>query len=175
MKKVLFGIFILCLLGIVVKIIIRNDFTNSIHVATKSEANDLNYYEINDKGVKRNVDVFVLDDAMVINVNDCYDSYIDNNKVLNKLTIDSCVLISDNEERIEISNELQVVIESISKLEHDMLDVRLFKIKEEYYVVVEFNVNIWSPYSLYYFDKDKEKLKEIYTFDGEDIVGIKIK
>ena len=55
-----------------------------------------------------------------------------------------------------------------------MLHTKIFNIKEVYYVVIELNVNLWSPYELYYFNKDNGELKEIYTFNGKDIVGIKV-
>ena len=51
----------------------------------------------------------------------------------------------------------------------------IIKVNDEYYVVVELNVNLWSPYELYKYSKEKNKLKLIYTFYGEEVIGIKNK
>ena len=37
----------------------------------------------------------------------------------------------------------------------------------------EINVNLWTPYKLYKYDKKRNKLKLVYTFDNENVVGIK--
>ena len=172
-KKII--IIILILLILVIYIIRKNDFTNSIYVMTIDEdTNELEYYEINDKKSIRNVDEFKVNDSKIIQVKDCFDFYI-NHDMTNTLTMDTCTLIDNNREVIEISGELETIIKKVSKIDHDILETKIFNIKNDYYIVVELNVNIWSPYRLYYFDEDKNKLKEIYTFDGKDIIGIKIK
>ena len=44
----------------------------------------------------------------------------------------------------------------------------------EYFVYVEFNVNLWSPNSIYYYNQPSDKLIELYTFNAEDVQGIHI-
>ena len=172
-KKII--IIILILLILIIYIIRKNDFSNSIYVMTMDEdTKELEYYEINDKKNARNVEEFKLDNNKIIKVKDCFDFYI-NHDLTNTLTLDSCTLLDNNGEALEISNELEIIVKEISKIDHDILDTKIFNIDNNYYIVVELNVNIWSPYRLYYFDEDKNKLKEIYTFDGKDIIGIKIK
>lgn len=159
----------------IVNSIVKNDFTNSIYVMTLDEdTEEIEHYEINDKKVIRSVEEFKVDEAKIINVKNCYDFYINHNGT-NELTMDSCTLLdNNNNEKLEITNELQSIIENIAEINYDILHTKIFNIKDNYYIVVELNVNLWSPYRLYYFDKDNYELKEIYTFDGKDVVGIKV-
>lgn len=172
-KKII--IIILILLILVIYIIRKNDFSNNIYVMTMDEdTKELEYYEINDKMSARRIDEFKVSDGKIIQVKDCFDFYI-NHDMTNTLTLDSCTLIDNNGEYLEISNELETIVKEISKIDHDILNTKIFTIENDYYVVIELNVNIWSPYRLYYFDKGKNKLREIYTFDNKDIIGIKLK
>lgn len=162
------------LLFLIVRFVSKNDFSNSIYVMTMNEdTKELEYYEINDKKKSRNIEEFNPSDSKIINVNDCFDFYINHDQT-NTLTMDTCTLIDNNNEVIDISKELEAIIKKVSKIKHDILSAKIFDINNDYYIVVELNVNIWSPYRLYYFNKDKNKLKEIYTFDSKDIIGIKL-
>lgn len=53
--------------------------------------------------------------------------------------------------------------------------MKIMKVNEEYFVIVNLNVNMWNPYRLYHFDNDDIKLKELYTFDNKDIIGVSLK
>lgn len=155
---------------------INHHFTNSFFVLTKDEnTNIINYYEVNDKGKRRKVDEFEPDKMEEFTVNNCYKSYISNNKVLNELTLDTCIIEDNTGNAIEITEEFKKIVEKVSNINHDIFKNKILKINNEYYVVVELNVNLWSPYRLYYYDRGKDELKHLYTFDGEDIIGLKIK
>jgi hypothetical protein len=155
---------------------INLDFTNSLFVLTKDEnTNIINYYEVNDKGKRRKVDEFEPDKMEEFKVNNCYKSYISNNKVLNKLTLDTCIIEDNTGKSIEITDEFKKIVEKVSDINHAILKNKILKLNNEYYAVVELNVNLWSPYGLYYYDRDNDELKHLYTFDGENIIGLKIK
>ena len=53
--------------------------------------------------------------------------------------------------------------------------MKIMEVNEEYFVIVNLNVNMWNPYRLYHFDNDDIKLKELYTFDNKDIIGVSLK
>ncbi|MFA9377986.1 MAG: hypothetical protein ACERKZ_14710, partial [Lachnotalea sp.] len=134
---------------------VYHDFTNSIFVITKNEdINNINYYEINDKGNCRKTEKFELDKIEEFTVNNSYESYISGNKVLNVLNLDTCIIEDNTGNEIDITEEFREIIEKVSDLEHDIFKNKILKINNEYYVVVAFNVNLWSPYDLYYYDRD---------------------
>ena len=45
---------------------------------------------------------------------------------------------------------------------------------KNYFVYVEKNVNLWSPCALYYYDREAKRLTELYTWDDEKVVGIRM-
>jgi len=153
----------------------KNDYDNSIFVVTKDERNDLiRYYEINSYGYERNVDNFEYDNNELLYFNNCFESYIDRNKnkVLNKRT-NRCEILDKNKDNIIIDEKYDDIINKVSGLEHDIMESKMIKINDNIYVVVVLNVNWWSPYKLYKYDNNK--LKHLYTFDGEDVIAIKEK
>lgn len=174
-RSLFFGVSIFVILSLVIMFAISYDFTNSIYVITKDETTDVTYYyEINDKGKRRKTKQFEPEKMEEYTVDHCYESYIGNNKVLNRLTLDTCVIKDSRGDSVEITEELRNIITKVSELEHDIIKNKILNLNNECYVVVEFNVNLWSPYSLYYYDKNNQKLKRLYTFDGEDIIGLKL-
>lgn len=167
-------VFIACLS--LMNVCVNHDFTNSIFVITRDEnTNIINYYEINDKRKCRKTDKFEPDKMEEFTVNKCYKSYISGNKVLNSLTLDTCIIEDNIGNAIEITEEFRKIVEKVSDLEHSIFKNKILKVNNEYYVVVEFNVNLWSPFRLYYYDRDNDELNYLYTFKGEDIIGLKMK
>lgn len=154
-------------------ILFKNNFENSIYVVTKNESNNkLSYYEVNDRDYKRKTKEFEYEDNEVIILESCFESYIERNKVLNKKT-EKCKIFDSNHNEIEKYEILENIINLVSELEHDILQAKVMKVRENYYVIVLLNVNLWSPYDLYRYENNK--LEHLYTFDGEDVIGIKEK
>ena len=180
------NIILLCLITIIVLIILiisffpfirkyinylnnKNNFENSISVVTEDEnSQKKQYYEINEyKNRKKLKNSFIYDNE-IYNLENCYFSYINNNKVLNKLNEEKCNSLKTYSDDENIIN----IIYKISNLEHDIISAKILKTNNNYYIVVSLNVNMWSPYALYLYDKNLNTLILLYTFDGEDIIGI---
>lgn len=149
----------------------KYDFTNSIYVITEDEVNsNITYYEVNDRNVKRKVNKFQSDDMIIYNAEyNCFDRFE------NTVNWDKCLIFDDNDNIVEMNEYFMDIINLVSKIDHDIIRLKIISINNEYYVVVELNVNLWTPYDLYKYDKTNKILKLIYTFDGEDVIGIKIK
>lgn len=105
----------------------------------------------------------------------CFEAYIDRkkNKVLNKLVEESLTDKHDNE--VKITPVLKDMFKQISKLEHDLMVVQILKDGDEYFAYVELNVNLWTPCTLYYYNKDTSELVELYEFDNERVTDLKIR
>ncbi len=155
----------------------KNNYDHSIFVVTKDQSNDeIRYYEVNDYEYKRKVMQFSYEDNKYIKFDKCFDSYIDKNarKVLNK-RLDECKLLDGDGNEISIDDTYNDIINQVSNLEHDIVDFesKIFRTENSIYVVIEFNVNLWTPYKLYKYDN--HFLNRVYTFDGEDVIAIKEK
>ena len=148
----------------------------SVYVVTKNKKEKLNYYEItvdNKKEIKK----FKYDDNKIIYLQDCFQSYIsyesDRSKILNKIN-DECKTIDDNDIEIDKDEEINDIINNISKINHDIWgSPKIINVNGNYFVEVALNVNLWSPYDLYKYENGK--LYHLYTFNGESIVAIKEK
>lgn len=172
--KILIVIFVIVISLIIIYSLYRymlykNDYSISIYVMT-----DKGYYEINDRNNARKVSRFDSDEVKIYNLNNCTKSYIDQekNEVLNELSIGTCEITLDNE--VIVNNHMiDNILNKVVYLEHDLMKIKVIQTNKNYYVVTELNVNMWSPYEFYYYDKENNKLKYLYTFDGEEIIGVK--
>ena len=148
----------------------------SIYVVTKNKKEKLNYYEITVDN-KKEIEKFKYDDNKIIYLQDCFQSYIsyesDRSKILNKIN-DECKTIDDNDIEIDKDEEINDIINDISKINHDIWgSPKIINVNGNYFVEVALNVNLWSPYDLYKYENGN--LYHLYTFDGESIVAIKEK
>jgi Tfp pilus assembly protein PilE len=174
-KKVILLIVIITILSLILFSSYQNykqNFNESIYVITLDKENKENYYEIGLKEHKRKTTKFISDNMTVYELKNCYDSY--NVKVSNKLTMDSCKIYNDNE-IIKMPEEFYDIIEKTSKIEHAILTNKIMVVDNNYFVQVSLNVNLWTPYELYRYNPKTKKLNLIYTFNNEDVIGIKIK
>lgn len=148
----------------------------SVYVVTKNKKEKLNYYEITVDN-KKEIEKFKYDDNKIIYLQDCFQSYIsyesDRSKILNKIN-DECKTIDDNDIEIDKDEEINDIINDISKINHDIWgSPKIINVNGNYFVEVALNVNLWSPYDLYKYENGN--LYHLYTFDGESIVAIKEK
>lgn len=182
MKKRIFLIITLVFILLLVTLLLirKYDFNKSISVITSDDlTNKLHYYEINKWKYKRNTNEFKSDEIEIFKVdNNCYNDQTDleNHMFLNQLIIEKCNIKDNLENDIEINGYFEKIIKLVSKKEkHSIIGNAILKVNDEYYAIVELNVNLWTPYKFYKYDKEKNKLKLIYEFDGENIIGIKNK
>ena len=155
-----------------------NDFTNSIYVITQDEHTDkINYYEVNYKANGRKTEKFDSEVEEIFNTRNCFDSFIKDGNVVNQLTLDSCKIEDEEKNLIELTDDFKNIIENVLVVQpdHDVFEIKILKIKNNYYVVVPLNVNMWTPYCFYYYNSNTHQLEHIYTFSCKDVIGIKLK
>lgn len=155
-----------------------NDYTNSIFVITQDEHTDkINYYEVNYKFNTREIEKFDSEVEEIFNTKNCFDSFIKDGDVVNQLTLDSCKIEDEEENLIELTDDFKNIIENILVVQpnHDVFEIKILKIKNDYYVVAPINVNMWTPYYFYYYNSNTKQLEHIYTFSCKDVIGIKTK
>lgn len=178
-KKAKIPFWYYCFFGVVSLILYfflyKSVFINSIFVVTKDKTDEkIYYYEVNDREYKRKTKKFNYEENEVYYFEGCFQSYIDrpSNKVLNT-RLDGCTIIDKENNEVTIDSTLDKIIDLVSNLEHDIFRAKIIKVDNDYYIVVELNVNWHSPYDLYKYKNDR--LSYIYTFESEDVIAIKEK
>ena len=50
----------------------------------------------------------------------------------------------------------------------------LIRADDLWFLQVMLNVNLWTPYELYWYNPVSDRLVEMTTFDGKEVVGLEI-
>lgn len=134
------------------------------------------YYSIGTGRVKQECDPFATDGMTVYTVDSHgLESYIDRkkNKVLNRLHY---IRIEDDQgNEITPTPLMKAIVTRAAELEHDIMEMHIFQVGEEIFLQTELNVNLWCPVELYWYDQQNDRLVELYTFDGLEVVGMRIR
>lgn len=177
-----FFIFIFILIFINSKII---DYQNSkatilfyLNSVSENNENKNIYFKVLDNGriaETKNVIDFD-DDVNIYNFHQCTDSYIDRekNKVLNKVTKNTCLINSVKFEESDLKNKEEILM-LIGSLEHDLWNIDVFEVNDRYFVAIALNVNLISPTDFYEYNSNNNRL--IFLGDVSDvrITDIKLK
>ncbi|MCH5296359.1 MAG: hypothetical protein J1E85_01685 [Ruminococcus sp.] len=140
---------------------------------------DIFYYSFYTNEKVNEIEPFTPDEMEVFYVPyGCFDSYsqykprgVDNPiKDIKSLRLEDA-----NGNDVEITPIISSILEEVQKIEHPIINMKIFKDNEEYFVFISLNVNWWSPCRLYYYNQDYSKLVELYTFNREEVTGIRIR
>ncbi len=134
------------------------------------------YYHIGVGRIKREAEPFETDDMTVYTVDHRgLETYIDRskNKVLNRLLYISIEDAQGN--AITPTAQMEALVTCAAGLEHDIMELHIFQLGGELFLQTELNVNWWCPVELYWYDQQNDRLVELYTFDGLEVVGMRIR
>lgn len=67
------------------------------------------------------------------------------------------------------------ILRRVAELEHDLILVEILDTGSDAFVHVGLNVNLWSPYKLYYYNEEADELVELHTWDGERVTGLRVR
>ncbi len=82
-------------------------------------------------------------------------------------------LTDANGNSIEIDKTLQRILDLLCQNEeHWLLNLRILKQGEHYFVNHELNVNLWWPSIVSYYDPAQDILIELYTYDATKVIGL---
>lgn len=137
---------------------------------------DLCFYSLTTDGKATETEAFTPDEMEIYSapIYDCFDRYDIGFK--NQCLEYISDMISEDEDgnKVEITPIISDIFKEALAIDHDLFAMRIFKVDDEYFVYTELNVNIWYPCTLYYYNQEASKLIELYSFDDEEITGIKI-
>jgi len=112
---------------------------------------------------------------------DCFEAYIghvdtllpDKTRVLNRLV--HMELHDENGGPVRINEEMEAIFHQVAGLEHEVFDVRIIVADGEYFVFHKLNVNWQLPCVLSYYNRDSDRLIELYRWQEREIVGLRIR
>lgn len=170
--------FKLILFLVVIAIIVSSLYISSkellINLITKNETSgEIEYVSIYSHGSSKETDTFKSEDFELYTADSAsFTSYISNNKVLNK--INKIVLTDSSENIIDNDEIITGIFQSAEQIEHDIWEFQIFKVHDDYFVLVKLNVNWQSPCDFYEYDIANKELKLMYSFDSIDVIGLSL-
>ena len=80
----------------------------------------------------------------------------------------------ENNVRVPVTREISTICHAMQDVGHHVMELRIFKVGNEWFASAMLNVNLWTPYQFYYFNRDSGKLMLLYTFNGRDVAAIRV-
>lgn len=80
----------------------------------------------------------------------------------------------ENRREIPVTREISTICHAMRDVGHHVLECRIIKVGDEWFVSAMLNVNLWTPYQFYYLNKESGKLMLLYEFNGRDVITVRI-
>lgn len=106
-----------------------------------------------------------------------FSSYTDEkkNQINLKLKSNSKITLKNQHGKmVQDTNYLKLLSVIADTLHHDIYKIRLFKIKKQYYVFVEFNAGLIDGGTLYYFNTKTKQLKQVIEIEKGEIMRLEL-
>ena len=131
--------------------------------------NAMNYYKINDSLEYEETREFDVENNTTLNMNNCFESYKENDKFRNNLTLDKCEIIDNNGNKISYNDEILNIIKETSKLEYILIksDIVVLDNGEHYVITRDDN----DTFYLYFYND--LHLHKVISFYRKEIITIK--
>lgn len=145
---------------------------DSIYIVTRKQDTEL-YYNLPKIKFKNSIDHFPYDkNQQFFYVDACYkpDSSHSNDyqSKIQHIDLDNCQIIDDNNNKIEINDSLNEIINLIPNLVNSPTTngFKITKANEHYYIIVRHDPNLYTKYKLYRLEN--HRLNHIATFVDEE-------
>ena len=170
--------FKLILFLVVLVIIVSSLYISSkdllVNLITKNETSgEIEYVSIYSHGSSKKIDAFKSEDFELYTADSTsFTSYSSKNKVLNK--INKIVLTDSLGNTVDNDEIITGIFQSAEKIEHDIWEFQIFKVLDDYFVLVKLNVNWHSPCNFYAYDITSKELKLVHRFEDIDVIGLSL-
>lgn len=128
------------------------------------------YYHVSANGFQREIAAFQSDDLNIFTLgNDlCEDRR-------GKSLVHEPVWIDADGNKVKHVSILNKILDQTLDIDHEFFSVKIFEDQKEYFVVYDLNVNWQYPFEICHYNQQKDKLEYITSFEGEDIIGLRLK
>lgn len=145
-----------------------------MNLITKGESTEeIEYVSIYSNGKAKKIDPFVTGDFKLYNANSSsFTSYISGNRVLNRL---NKIEVKDSHGNDVDNDEILIgIFRAAENIEHDIWQFQIFKVFDDYFILVKLNVNWRSPCDFYEYNQTDKTLNLLQRFEGIDIIGLSL-
>ena len=77
-------------------------------------------------------------------------------------------------QEVPVTREIDTICHAMKDIGHHVMKCRILQVGDEWFVSAMLNVNLWTPYQFYYFNRGSGKLMLLYEFDGRDVTAVRI-
>lgn len=135
----------------------------TVHESDKT----VKYYALASGSRSMDTDTFIPDDLQVYTVSS-FSTGMDN-------MIQGPIRAYDEASRdVPVTREIDTICHAMRDVGHHVLECRILRVGDEWFVSAMLNVNLWTPYQFYYFNQESGKLMLLYEFNGRDVTAVRI-
>ena len=137
-----------------------------------SNVENYEYLVVYDNGETTATDSFTPDDAAFYTAESgAFISDVVNKKIVN--TLGSTLLTDGHGNKTNADEMMTAIMQTAAdSIDHDIIQFTIILDGDRYFTFVKLNVNLWSPCILYKYDTSTNRLIELCTWDGVNLMGI---
>ncbi len=75
---------------------------------------------------------------------------------------------------VPVTREISTICRAMGDVGHNVMECRILKAGDEWFASAMLNVNWWTPYHFYYFDRGSGRLTLLYEFNGREVTALRI-
>ena len=76
---------------------------------------------------------------------------------------------------VPLTEDFTAILKRLDEIDHWVMTAKIMEVQGRLFVYTELNVNLWTPCTLYQYDPDSGQLTELYTWDNQEPVGLRLR
>lgn len=76
--------------------------------------------------------------------------------------------------KVPLTEDFKAILRQLTEIDHSVLTAKMMEVRGRLFVYTELNVNLWDPCVLYQYDPDSGQLTELYTWNDQEPVGLRL-
>ena len=158
--------------------ILFDEATEGIVSVILQDYNDgtIHYDTIGPDGQRQPTQPFESDPVEILTAyRDCFESYHNEEKRTFSNRLVRIDVHDEKDQRAEVTEPIRRIFELVERqVDHNILELRILRQGEHYFMTTDLNVNIFSPHVVYYYDPNADELIKLCTYDATQVIGMKI-
>ena len=140
------------------------------------EDKNVQYFALADGQRIRKTAPFEPDSMTVYFVPDPSDIYVrkTNEETDAKASFTTLGLEDENGNTLPLTEDFTAILKQLDEINHWIMTAKIMDVQGRLFVYTELNVNLWDPCVLYQYDPDSGQLKELYTWNDQEPVGLRL-
>ena len=76
--------------------------------------------------------------------------------------------------KVPLTDDFKAILRQLTEIDHSIMTAKIMEVQGRLFVYAELNVNLWDPCVLYQYDPDNGQLTELYTWNNQEPVGLRL-